>query len=71
MVKISNSSSDSDSVALDSAYDFDFWFSQGHKCPYNSESDSVACENQPLFRRLLSFRFATKHGKLAELVVDK
>ena len=35
--------------AYDSAYDFDFWLSLGHKRSYHSayDSDSVACENQP------------------------
>ena len=37
--------------AYDSAYDSDFWFSLGHKLSYdsnyNSDSDSVASENQP------------------------
>ena len=28
-------------------YDSDFWFSQGHKRSYNSDSDSIASENQP------------------------
>jgi len=40
--------------AYDSAYDSDFWFSLGHKRSYDSaydsdsDSDSVASENQPL-----------------------
>ena len=34
--------------AYDSAYDSDFWFSLGHKFSYDSDSDSVASENQPL-----------------------
>ena len=38
----------------DSTYNSDFWFSQGHKHPYesaydsDSDSDSIASENQPL-----------------------
>ena len=48
-------SSDSDSVAYDSAYDSDFLFPLGHKRSYNSaydsdsdsDSDSVASESQP------------------------
>ena len=36
------------------AYDSNFWFSLGHKrsynCTYNSDSDSVASENQPLLK---------------------
>ena len=39
----------------DSAYDSDFLFSQGHKrsydSTYDSNSDSIATENQPLARR--------------------
>ena len=39
----------------DSAYDSDFLFSQGHKrsydSTYDSNSDSVATENQPLAKR--------------------
>ena len=34
----------------DSAYDSDFWFSQGHKHSYDSaydSADSVTSENQP------------------------
>ena len=34
--------------AYDSAYDSDFWFSPGHKRSYDSDSDSVASENQTL-----------------------
>ena len=34
--------------AYDSAYDYDFWVSQGHKRSYDSDSDSVASESQPL-----------------------
>ena len=34
--------------AYDSAYDYDFWVSQGHKRSYDSHSDSVASESQPL-----------------------
>ena len=34
--------------AYDSAYDSDFRFSLGHKLSYDSDSDSVASENQPL-----------------------
>ena len=30
-----------------SPYDSDFLFSQGHKRSYNSDSDSIASENQP------------------------
>ena len=49
-------SSDSNSVALDSAYDSNFLFSQVHKrsydSAYDSDSDSVASENQPLWRSL-------------------
>ena len=39
--------------ANDSAYDFDFEFSQGHKRSYDSAygSDSVASENQPLEKK--------------------
>ena len=33
--------------AYDSAYDSDFWFSLGHKRSYDSDSDSLASENQP------------------------
>ena len=33
--------------AYDSAYDSDFWFSQGHKRSYDSDLDSVASKNQP------------------------
>ena len=46
--------------AYDSAYDSDFWFSLGHKRSYDSaydsdsDSDSVASENQPL-----AFNFIT------------
>ena len=40
------------SRAYDSAYDREFWFSQSHKpscdSAYDSDSDSVASENQPL-----------------------
>ena len=32
--------------AYDFAYDSDFWFSLGHKRSYDSDSDSVASENQ-------------------------
>ena len=32
--------------AYDSAYDSDFWFSLGHKRSNDSDSDSVAGENQ-------------------------
>ena len=32
--------------AYDSAYDSDFWFSLSHKRSYDSDSDSVASENQ-------------------------
>ena len=31
----------------DSAYNSDFWFSPGRKLSYNSDSNSVASENQP------------------------
>ena len=51
-------SSDYDSVALVTAYDFDFWSSQGHKRSYNSAYDSdsgsgsgsgsVTSENYPI-----------------------
>ena len=34
--------------AFDSANDSDFLFSLGHKRSYDSDSDSVASENQPL-----------------------
>ena len=34
--------------AYDSAYDSDFRFSLGHKLSYDSDSHSVAKENQPL-----------------------
>ena len=34
--------------SYDSAYDYDFWVSQGHKRSYDSHSDSVASESQPL-----------------------
>ena len=43
--------------AYDSAYDSDFWFSLGHKRSYDSaydsdsDSDSVASENQPLWKQ--------------------
>ena len=41
----------------DSDYDSDFWFSQGHKrsydSAYDSDSDSVASEKQPLASWLL------------------
>ena len=33
--------------AYDSAYDSEFWFSLSHKRSYDSDSDSVASENQP------------------------
>ena len=36
--------------AHDSAYDPDFWFSQGHNlqlCTYNPDFDLVTSENQP------------------------
>ena len=36
------------SCVYDSFYDFDFLFSQGDKRSYDSDSDSVASENQPL-----------------------
>ena len=39
--------------AYDSAYDSDFWFSLGHTRSYDSDSDSVASENQPLENRSL------------------
>ena len=42
--------------AYDSAYDSDFLFALGYKrscfSAYNSDSDSVASENQPLVRQV-------------------
>ena len=48
--------------AYDSAYESDFWFPLGHKRSYNfaydSDSDSVASENQPLktFRKIFHIK---------------
>ena len=54
--------------AHDSAYDSDFWFSLGHKRSYDSaydsdsDSDSVASENQPIAKNATTCLFVSHLG---------
>ena len=59
--------------AYDSAYDSDLWFSLGHKRSYDSDSDSVASENEPLkhFRSLLFFFTLKLHSDWSELLFSQ
>ena len=61
--------------AYDSAYDSDFLFSLGRKRSYDSDSNSVASENQPLRVAIISLFFCLFRksflslGKFADLIV--
>ena len=47
--------------AYDSAYDSNVWFSLGHKRSYDSDSESVASENQTTFSVMDNFSFVPIH----------
>ena len=65
--------------AYDSAYDSDFWFLLGHKrsydIAYDYDSNSVACEDQPLRVAIIFLFFCLIRksflwlGKFADLIV--